>query len=105
MSQRITAIYENGVLRPLAPLDLPEHSTLELDVEEVRMPGTPQASRESIKRRMIDAGLSLSPTAATGAPPSESRLLSDERRAELARLFAAERPLADLISEDRDERG
>lgn len=25
MTKRVTAIYENGVLRPLEPVDLPEH--------------------------------------------------------------------------------
>ena len=35
MSQSIQAIYQNGLLRPLAPLDLPEDSTVEIDVREV----------------------------------------------------------------------
>lgn len=35
MSQNIQAIYENGVLRPLKPLDLEENSVVEIDVREV----------------------------------------------------------------------
>ena len=35
MSQSIQAIYENGVLRPLAPLDLEENSIVEIDVRDV----------------------------------------------------------------------
>lgn len=35
MSQNIQAIYENGVLRPLAPLDLEENSIVEIDVRDV----------------------------------------------------------------------
>lgn len=31
----IQAIYENGVLRPLAPLDLEENSVVEIDVRDV----------------------------------------------------------------------
>ncbi len=35
MTQSIQAIYENGILRPLQPLDLPENSVVELDVRDV----------------------------------------------------------------------
>lgn len=36
MSQSIQAIYENGLLRPLTPLDLPENSVVEIDVRDVK---------------------------------------------------------------------
>ena len=32
MDQTITAIYENGVLRPLTPLALPEHTEVEISI-------------------------------------------------------------------------
>lgn len=35
MSQSIQAIYENGILRPLQPLDLEENSVVEIDVRDV----------------------------------------------------------------------
>ncbi len=35
MSQNIQAIYENGILRPLQPLDFPENSVLEIDVRDI----------------------------------------------------------------------
>ncbi len=35
MSQNIQAIYENGVLRPLQPLDLPENKIVEIDVRDI----------------------------------------------------------------------
>ena len=35
MTQNIQAVYENGVLRPLQPLDLPENSVVEIDVRDV----------------------------------------------------------------------
>jgi len=35
MSQNIQAIYENGILRPLQPLDLPENKIVEIDVRDV----------------------------------------------------------------------
>jgi predicted DNA-binding antitoxin AbrB/MazE fold protein len=31
MSEHIQAIYENGILRPLQPLDLPENTVYEFD--------------------------------------------------------------------------
>ncbi len=34
MSEHIQAIYENGVLRPLAPLDLPEQSIVEIKLRD-----------------------------------------------------------------------
>ncbi len=35
MSEHIQAIYENGILRPLTPLDLPENSVVEIDVRDI----------------------------------------------------------------------
>lgn len=34
MNEHIQAIYENGVLRPLQPLDLPENKIVEIDVRD-----------------------------------------------------------------------
>ncbi|MDQ3748317.1 MAG: antitoxin family protein [Acidobacteriota bacterium] len=36
MSEHIQAIYENGVLRPLQPLNFPENSVVEIDVRDVK---------------------------------------------------------------------
>lgn len=36
MSEHIRAIYENGILRPLQPLDLPENSIVEIDVRDAK---------------------------------------------------------------------
>ncbi len=79
MSENIQAIYENGILRPLVPLDLPENSIVEIDVRDVSKndsdkekwlkdfdewmnsldPNTPnltdeQISRESIYEEQLD---------------------------------------------------
>ena len=35
MNQSIQVIYENGILRPLQPLDLPENKIFEVDVRDV----------------------------------------------------------------------
>ena len=38
MPQTIQAIYENGVLKPLGKLDIPEHRTLEILILEDNLP-------------------------------------------------------------------
>lgn len=45
MSEHIQAIYENGVLRPLQPLDLPENSVVEIDVRDVS---------ESVEKELVN---------------------------------------------------
>ena len=35
MSEYIQAIYENGILRPLQPLNFPENSVVEIDVRDI----------------------------------------------------------------------
>ena len=35
MSQNVQAIYQNGVLRLLQPLDLPENKVVEIDVRDI----------------------------------------------------------------------
>jgi predicted DNA-binding antitoxin AbrB/MazE fold protein len=35
MTRHIQAIYENGLLRPLQPLDLPENQVVEIDVRDI----------------------------------------------------------------------
>ena len=35
MNQSIQAIYENGILHPLQPLDLPENKIVEIDIRDV----------------------------------------------------------------------
>jgi len=101
MSQRVTAIYENGVLRLLSPLELPEHSQVEIDIHHVTTIKNRLAHRDQVRQTLVAAGLSLSiPEAIT----HDSSPLSAERREELARLFSADRPLSELISEDRKGR-
>jgi predicted DNA-binding antitoxin AbrB/MazE fold protein len=100
MSHKITAIYENGILRPLTPLELPDHSRVEIEVRKV-VDASTVAHREQVRLTLIDAGLSLPvPLAAS----RDCSALSAERREELARLFSDDRPLSELINEDREGR-
>jgi predicted DNA-binding antitoxin AbrB/MazE fold protein len=50
MTQRIIAVFEQGRLRPTAPLDLPEGATVELVIGPVSPPEPkPQRTPESVR--------------------------------------------------------
>ena len=104
MSQHFQVIYENGLLRPLSPLDYPEKSVLEVDVRDVKENGktseSSNASREQVREVLRKAGLLSEPK--FNLPKTK---ISDERRRELAEIFSAEKPLGDYIDEDREGRG
>ena len=101
MAQRITAIYEDGVLRPLSPLELPEHSQVEIDIHQVSSATDRPTHRDQVNQALVKAGLSL-PSIETTAPAATQ--LSPERREELAQLFSASKLIPELISEDREGR-
>ena len=94
--QTVTAIYQNGVLRPLVTLDLPENSEVELNVKIIE---SKQDSRAAISELLVQKGLSQ-PKKRT--EPKQN--LSPEERERLAKVFSAPQPLGKLISEDREER-
>jgi len=96
----VTAIYENGVLRPLTPLALPEHARVQIHVWQVVAPTNADEHRRQVREALVSAGLSLP----SPPPPPVSSSISAERREELARLFAVGRPLSELIIEEREGR-
>ncbi len=100
MAEIVRAVYEHGILRPLTPLDLPEHSQVELEVRTI--PGTlePHVLREQVRSALDAAGI-LAPATASERPP-----LSETERAALADRLAVPdaKPLSRIIMEDRDER-
>lgn len=101
MAHRVKAIYEGGVLRPLSPLELPEHSQVEIDIHEVSSAIDRPAHRDQVNQAMIKAGLSLRSVDTTAAAATQ---LSPERREELAQLFLVGGPVSELIGEDREGR-
>ena len=94
--QTVTAIYQNGVLRPLVSLDLPENSEVELEVKVIE---SKQDSRAAIGELLVQKGLSL-----RKKKIESKQNLSPEERERLAEIFAAPQPLGEIISEDREER-
>lgn len=101
MSQTITAIYANGVLRPVVPLDLPEHTQVEIELKQVTMPEVEQSNeRRRVLQALAEAGviinLPLEPF-----PPSP---LSREERERLAKVLSVGKPLSEIIIEEREGR-
>ncbi|MDX2040578.1 MAG: antitoxin family protein [Acidobacteriota bacterium] len=102
MSQIVTAIYAEGVLRPLSPLKLPEQAEVEVEVKTKAKP-----SRAAIEERirlhqaLVDAGLVRD----AGHWQAEIVMpVSEDEEEELGRVFAAGKPLSELILEEREER-
>lgn len=100
MTSTITAIYEEGVLRPLTPLSLPEHSRVLIQVEQVSPAEETTTHRHRVREALIAAGLSQP----MSIPLPASSSLSSERREELARSFSTGGPLSQLIIEEREGR-
>lgn len=98
MSQLIQAVYENGMLRPLAPLDLPENSMVEIDVRDEKQTGA-ATHRDKVSRVLREAGL----TSQMKFP--NAKRLSNEERKRLGRLFSGDKSLSEYIDEDREARG
>ena len=95
MSEIITAIYENGVLRPLSPLSLSEHQTVQLQVLSVNpASGDIQYALQSL----IAAGV-------VAPPPhrDDIELVSEEARWELAQQIGQcpGKPSSEIIIEQR----
>lgn len=97
MSQQIKAIYENGLLRPLAPLDLPENSIVEIDVRDVRENGggtMPELAERILRESGLVGSIKF---------PNAKKLSSTERE-RLGKVFSGEKSLGDYIDEDREAR-
>lgn len=99
MEGSITVIYENGVLRPLTPLQLPERTCIRIRLEQVATEGA-QELRRQVQEVLAAAGIITMPPIAPQTPPS----LSPERREELALKFSVGGPLSELIIEERQKR-
>ena len=93
----IRAIDESGVLRPTEPLNLLEHTQVELAVRTT----TPDANlhRDQIRAVLLAAGVTF-----VMAEPSTELTPTPERQRELAQLFTGTTSIADMLLEDRAER-
>lgn len=93
MSEIITAVYENGVLRPLSPLSLPEHQTVRLQV----LTSEPAVDLQQVIQSLVAAGVVT--------PPHRNDIepVSEEARWELAQKLGQcpGKALSEIIIEDR----
>jgi len=53
MNNPVTAIYENGVLRPLAPLNLPEHVQVRITIQPYDKPKIPSVSNKPTMAELL----------------------------------------------------
>jgi predicted DNA-binding antitoxin AbrB/MazE fold protein len=94
MADTITAIYENGVLRPLGPLSLQDGETVELQVS----PANPKILAEFAVQSLVEKGV-LTP------PPNDPKIKSvtQEEVCKLATKLGAKpgKSLSEIIIEDR----
>lgn len=98
MNQTITAIYADGVLHPLAPLNLPEQTEIELEVVRVATPEEDERTR--VLRGLAGAGVIINKP----YEPLPLSPISDEERERLGRVFAVGKPLSEIIIEEREGR-
>lgn len=95
MSITITAIYEKGVLRPLTPLTLPEHSHVQLQIVEPS-PAS-EAERQHVRQVLIDAGIIRPRPATPSNPPVPEADLTTA-----AESLGTAGPLSELIIAERE---
>jgi predicted DNA-binding antitoxin AbrB/MazE fold protein len=100
MNQTIMAIYENGVLRPLTPLALPDRTEDQIRVEAASEHPDADTYRRQVDTALIAAGLKLPRASADLIHPP----LTDADRDALSRHIPAGRPLSAIILEERDGR-
>ena len=100
MAEIVTAVYENGILRPLRPLNLRERQTVRLQIVQEE-PAEDENESEAAIRILVEAGLLTPPPRRSDVDP-----VSEQDRRELAdRLGRAPgKPLSEIIIEDQGER-
>ena len=96
MTVQATAIYEHGALRLLTPVVLPERKKVRVQITEM------EDSENDLQRAeaaLVAAGL-IKPATLS----SDGKAISNTRREELARLYAGNLALSEVIIAERDVR-
>ena len=102
MSQTITAVYANGVLRPLAPLELPEQTQVELEVRPaLKLTDPALAERIRVHQILVEAGLVINHQTWQALPEDP---VSEQEQEELDLAFGSGKPLSEIVIEEREER-
>jgi predicted DNA-binding antitoxin AbrB/MazE fold protein len=100
VAEIITAVYENGVLRPTRPLRLRDRETVRLQIVPDKAELAENEAEAAIQR-LVEAGLLTPPS----GHPDVAPLSREERLALAERLGAAPgKPLSEIIIEEREGR-
>ena len=96
MTAIITAVYENGLLRPLEPLHLKEQQRVLIQL----LPEFSDGETEQVIRALVSEGSLTLPSGQSDVPP-----LSETERQDLANRLgqAVVKPLSETIIEERGE--
>ena len=96
-TESILAVYEHGVLRPLQPLALPEHTRVHLQI--VSPPVDDQGLKQQVRQALVDARV-IQPRVASPSLPkvTETDLMV------AADALAIAGPLSELIVAEREGR-
>ena len=97
MNGTITAVYENGILRPLTPLALPEHTRVEIQI--VNQAPAAATERQQVRQALAAAGIIRPQTATEPIQP-----VSETALAAAAQTLGQAGPLSDLIIAEREGR-
>ena len=96
MSQIISAIYENGILRPLEPLKLQQRQLIQIQI----LPDEAADKTEQAVRHLLELGLAKPPRGCSDVAP-----VPEAERLRLSDVFgkASDKPLSEIIIEERGE--
>ncbi len=102
MGAIITAIYENGVLRLLEPLNVPEQTRVKIIVQsQPNFDDLSAAERREVMRALLqEAGV----VGEKSVLPDGVRPLAEEEREALAQRLPPDLALSDLIIQEREGR-
>jgi predicted DNA-binding antitoxin AbrB/MazE fold protein len=99
MTQIVTAVYENGILRPLQPLPLTEQQTVRL---QLLPDDDSQDEAEEILQLLAQSGLISVRQLASSLPPDPVSPAERHRLAQAAGQ-SSDKPLSEVIIEERGE--
>jgi len=98
MPETITAIYENGVLRPLSPLSLNDGETVQITI-------VAEVSQEELKGDRQKSMIKLMAAGLRGLPTKQFKLdaVAEQKRRELFEKLKGRvgKPLSEIVIEDR----
>jgi predicted DNA-binding antitoxin AbrB/MazE fold protein len=97
MSEKVVAIYEQGVLRPLEPLHLPECTRVQIQV--ITSPFGDEGEYDRVRQALLRAGI-IRPR----LPEADVQPVSEAQLVAAGNALAQAGPLSEIIIAERDGR-